>query len=136
MLGPPRSLVLALAAAVVTLLGAPAAEACRCAQRSLDDYFAAAEIVLVGEVTWVEARAIDGVETRVVEVEPRFRQGQPFKGGLVGVALATPTGSARCGVAVEAGETYLIFASRAAPGDGIAWFDSCGGSRLYAGGTR
>jgi hypothetical protein len=133
---PARLPAVSLAAAVALLLAAPAADACRCAQRSLDDYFAEAEIVLVGEVTRVEERAIDGVEVHVVEVKPRFRQGRPFKGSADGVTLATPVGSARCGVAVEVGETYLIFAARTAPDDTLAWFDSCGGSRLYAGGPR
>lgn len=126
---------LAVATALL-LLAAPDADACRCAQQPLDEAFDRAEIVLVGEITGVrtveEASGGDHLE---VAVEPRFRQGRPFKGDLAGLTLATATHSAACGVPVETGETYLVFATRQ-PGSDLAWFTTCSGSRLYAGGTR
>jgi hypothetical protein len=120
--------------ALAALAAAPTA-ACRCPQLTLERYFERAGVVLVGEVTAVRREAIDGVEVLAVEVEPRFRT-EGFKGEVGEIELVTPESSARCGIAVEAGEIYLIFASRLEPDGTVAWFDSCGGSRLYAGGPR
>lgn len=126
----------ALAGLLLGLAWAPPAAACRCAQVPLERYFEAAEIVLVGEAVRVTPRTLDGVEALEVVAEPRFRGSRPFKGSLAGVTLVTPASSARCGLPVAPGELYVIFASRVEPVDDVAWFDSCGGSRLYAGGAR
>lgn len=67
-------------------------------------------------------------------VAPQFRPG-PYKGRLADVVLTTSATSASCGVDVEMGGVYLIFASREdSANPGRAWFDTCSGSRRYAGG--
>jgi hypothetical protein len=130
-----RRSVVRLVLLIGAVVAAGPAQACRCAQVPLELYFERAEIVFAGEVTGATPGVLDGVEVITVEAEPRFL-GRAFKGELAGVTLVTPTSAARCGVPVELGETYLFFASRAAAGDATAWFDSCSGSRLYAGGPE
>ena len=130
-------LLTGLALIAVVGLGSSPVLACRCPQLSLDLYYERAELVLVGRVSSVRpARTPEGVDYLAVEVAPVFNQRRPFKGALDGRTLATSTSSASCGVEVEVGETYLIFASSSEGEDGPAWFDSCSGSRLYAGGPR
>jgi hypothetical protein len=56
----------------------------------------------------------------------------PFKGDLSAIdRFATPESSATCGVPVEEGRGYVVFASRRAPGDRVAWFDTCNGTRPF-----
>jgi hypothetical protein len=127
-----------LLGAMVAAVWTPSpAAACRCAQRPLEAYFESAEIVLIGTVLAVSPGVTDqGVGFVAVEVEPAFAAGRPFKGDLSGVTLVTSDSSASCGVDVRVGESYLLFASPHAPGESRAWFDTCSGSRLYAGGPR
>lgn len=109
---------------------------CRCPQLSLEQYFERAEIVVVGEVRTIRHRSATAALPERVEVtiQPRFHPG-PFKGSLSGVTLATPANSASCGVAVEVGALYLLFATRGELADSsLAWFESCSGSRQYPGG--
>jgi hypothetical protein len=131
-------------AAVVLLLSglafasfAASAGACRCAPRSLEQHFDQAEIVLIGTATAVRpASSPEGTRWLEVDFAPQFTAGKPIKGTLDGVVLVTSDTSASCGVAVEVGETYVVFASRAEPGDRLAWFHTCSGSRIYRGGPR
>ncbi len=75
-----------------------------------------------------------GAERIDITVRPEFRPG-PFKGSLTGVTLATPVGSASCGLEIVLDRVYVIFASRGDPADpNLAWFDTCSGSRAYGGG--
>jgi hypothetical protein len=127
----PAALALAAVAAA-----APEAAACRCAQRTLESYWREAEIIVVGKAVRVERDEAGGVERLLVDVAPRFGGGEPFKGTLDGVRLVTPASSAACGVAVSPGELYVIFAVRRPGEPALAWFDTCSGSRLYAGGPR
>src|SRR5690606_20720835 len=118
---------LTMPVAVLLVLGwlATPATACRCAPRSLAQYFADAELVFIGRVLTAEA----GEAHRDV----RFAvQGKPFKGDPATVdGFRTALSSATCGYAVEPGRTYLIFASRRAPAERVAWFDTCNGSRAF-----
>lgn len=117
---------------------APGPARCRCAQVALEQYFAQGEIVLVGRVRSVRTVAADehGAARLEVTVAPQFNAGAPFKGSLDGITLATATSSAACGVPVQPGQDYVIFAARSDPGNPrLAWFDSCGGSREYPGPT-
>ena len=138
-----RALILAL----LLPLGAPSAPGelnadpprCRCAQVVLERYFAQAEIVMIGRAVSVRTVAADaaGAERLEVTFLPQFNQARPFKGSLEGVILATSTSTAGCGVPVQPGHDYVIFASRVDPGNSrLAWFDSCGGSREYPGVTE
>jgi len=140
-------LVLAVAVTAPTVAGAAeavrpiaksmAGPACRCPQIAIERYYENADIVLVGRadrLTPVEAT--DAAAHLEVEFTPLFRAG-PFKGSIEGLVLATPVGTASCGVEVQPGESYIIFATIADPDEPRrAWFDSCSGSRLYAGGPR
>lgn len=90
------------------------------------------EIVFIGRVTAVRTESPDKASNRVaIEVQPEFRQGRPFKGSLDAVRLVTPDNTAACGVPVEVGSTYVIFANRDPGEPGIAWFSTCNGSRQY-----
>lgn len=120
-----------IAAALLALLAADVAVACRCAPRPLEAYLAEAELAFLAHVDAV----------RVVPGEPPHRlvdftmQRAPFKGPETTV-LATPLSSASCGVPAAAGEIYLVFATRHAPGAALAWFDSCNGTRRLVDGER
>jgi hypothetical protein len=107
------------------LVAADAAHACRCAPRPLADYFAAADVVVVGRAleTWIDP---DDAGRRRVRFEIAAK---PFKGdpGTVD-GFATPVESAACGYAVELGREYVVFAGRR-PENRLAWFDTCGGTR-------
>jgi hypothetical protein len=128
-----------LAALLVPLAGSPAAPApptrCRCAQLSLDRYFDQADIVVAGRVRSLRRipRTPGHPERIEVVIAPQFRPG-PFKGSLADVQLTTSTTSASCGVDVQVGGVYLVFASREdSANPGLAWFNTCSGSRRYPG---
>ena len=58
-----RRLVIPLSVAALFLVSlSGAADACRCAQLPIERYWESAEIVLVGRVTAVEPRMVDGVQ--------------------------------------------------------------------------
>jgi hypothetical protein len=102
--------------------------ACRCAPQPLADYFARAEVVFIGRVT----------STAVEKEPPAYRSvrfelhGKPYKGDPAALThFATPLSSATCGYEVAPGRLYLVFASRHAPEDRIAWFDTCNGTREF-----
>jgi hypothetical protein len=114
----------------------PDSVACRCSQRTLDHYYASADIVLIGRITSVRRvpeSEITG-EHFAVGVRPLFRAGRTFKGDLTDVVLTTPTSPAGCGVAVEVGADVVIFASLLPDtGNQQAIFTTCSGSRAYPG---
>jgi hypothetical protein len=108
-------------------LTAEAAHACRCAERPLDAYVAEAQVLFFGRVSAVEHESGNGGYQAV-----RFAvDGSPFKGTIEGLAFATASSTASCGVPVQVGERYLIFASRQAATDSVAWFNTCNGTRLF-----
>ncbi len=115
----------ALALGVAAMLWAAPATACRCAPRTLDAYFADAELVFIARVD----ASVAETEHRTVRVSV---QGRPFKGdpGTL-AALRTPLSTATCGYALEPGRLYLVFASRRAADDSVAWFDTCNGTRPF-----
>lgn len=111
-------------------LALAAGTACRCPQLTIEQYFDAAEIVVV-------ARADEIVHVQppgaAPHLEVRFTLRFPvYRGRIEEVRFATPIGSASCGVDVRPGETYIVFASRGDPRDpALAWFTTCSGSRRY-----
>lgn len=119
-------LFVAVAAALVWT--AETAWACRCAERALDAYVAEAEVIFIGRVTAIEAQTGNGGYRAV-----RFAaDGAPFKGSVDGIgAFATPDSTASCGVPVQTGERYLVFANRQSPADAVRWFNTCNGTRLF-----
>lgn len=108
----------------LALLAADPALACRCAPRPLAEYFAAAEVVVVGRAvrTWLDP---DDPRRRRVQLDGTTA----FKGDPAAFAgFATPVESAACGYQVEVGREYVVFAGPR-PGDRLAWFDTCSGTR-------
>jgi len=125
----------------LVLLAGPAATsappACRCAQLPIETYFENAAIVLVARADAVtRIRPPAGAERLEVRFTPVFRNGA-FKGSMDGVRFVTPVGTASCGVDVQRGETYIVFASGGDPQDpAFVWFTTCDGSRRYIGAPR
>ncbi len=111
-------------------------ERCRCAQLTLDRYFLEADIVVVARITAVDSLAADAMagERVAVTFDAQFNQGRAFKGDVGTHRFLTPTTTASCGVPIEVGATYLLFATLqpgAAAAGPDAWFDTCSGSRQY-----
>jgi hypothetical protein len=113
---------------LAALVAADAALACRCPQRTLATYFAGAELVFIGRATatW-EVAGAPGHRAAQFHVH-----GKPYKGDPDALKyLATALTSASCGYDVQAGHIVLVFASRQKPGDEVAWFDTCNGTRSF-----
>ena len=111
------------------LIVSSSAEACRCRERTLADYFAAADRV-------AEVRVIEVVEFEMDGGSPALRyrvdtirsyKGQPFS------AFHSAASSASCGVGVATGQRIWLFASadEGAPPDAahVPWADTCNGTR-------
>jgi hypothetical protein len=123
----PASVRLLLTGVAALLLATPAL-ACRCVPQTLEHYFERADLVMVARAT--STRVVDGAPGHLaVELSPVE---QPYKGDLKSIdSFATHLSSASCGVPVEAGQVFLIFAARARPGGRAAWFDTCNGTRRF-----
>jgi len=118
-----------IAVGLVAVLGAPQpSRACRCAPRPLAAYFAAADVVFLGRARGFEAdTASSGTRVGTFEV-----QGQAYRGAPTPQwRFTTPLSSAECGVPIENGGLYLVFATQATTPGESAHFDSCGGSRSF-----
>jgi hypothetical protein len=123
-----RSSLRLLFATIALLLAAAPAQACRCVPQTLEHYFERADLVMVARAT--STRLVDGspghLAVELSALEP------PYKGDLKSIdSFATHVSSASCGVPVEAGQTFLIFAARDAPGGRTVWFDTCNGTRPF-----
>lgn len=99
------------------------ADACRCAPRTLEDYYRSSDIVFLAEIASLSSA--DG--------KPAFRNARPriveaFKGADGIESVRTATSTAACGIDLESGGRYWIFAQRRV-GEPVAWIDSCNGSR-------
>lgn len=106
--------------------------ACRCPERSLADYYAAADDVLLMRVDAVEdadgsLRILSGV---VLEAPWKLAPGRTAGAGDP-VAYRTAASSAACGVSAERGDVLAIFASGESAMNGILAVDTCSGSRVY-----
>lgn len=123
-----------LIAAVVAMVAVPPdSSRCRCAQLGIDRYFASAEVVFIGRAIEVREVAADDIGPDRLEVRftPLHSATGTFKGSFRGLRLMTPISSAACGVPVDRGADYVIFASRQDSSSGVAWFDTCSGSRPF-----
>ena len=118
-----KSLVLLL----VSLAASPSLDSCRCAERTLAEYFEAADEVFAATLVGTEDFA---------EGQRRFRferVGEAYKlPGAEGPAppYVSSTSSAACGVPVDSGAVYLVFAEHD-PEAGVAWMNSCNGTRIH-----
>jgi hypothetical protein len=122
------SVVNLLLASPVTLLWSTPALACRCAPQSLEHYFERADVVMVARATStrVVAGAPGHLEVELAPIAP------VYKGDPQSIAtFATTLSTASCGVPVEAGQTFLIFAARDDRAGRTAWFDTCNGTRRF-----
>ena len=114
-------------ALVLLALAATSADACRCAQRSLAEYFAAADEVFVA--TLVEVRAFgEGTQEFLFK-----RQGEHYKSQANPAAhlpYVSNTSTAACSLVAEPGATYVVFAAHDT-NSSTAWLTSCNGSRIH-----
>jgi hypothetical protein len=108
-------LTLSLGLGSVLALGSPA-HACKCALQSVDQAQAQADAIFEGRVTKIEdvpgaagADADKRVTFALVRVWKDLEREET-------VALITRSSSASCGYAFEAGQSYLVYASRSEQG--------------------
>lgn len=128
-----KAIFLTAAFAVLTICDASVP--CRCAERTLGEYYAGADEVVVGQLVDSTLATVGGAQH--VEMEIRlaaaphrtFRTDQLDVGSVV--RYRTPVGSASCGVEALPGASYVIFAT--ASDDGVPTIDSCSGSRILLG---
>lgn len=114
--------ILALASAA---LGSPAA-ACRCVPQGIEEYFQRADVVVLARAASTRAVGSERLEVALVPLD------DPFKGRIEPRSrFATALTSAECGMAIETGRAYLVFASRREPSAPLLWFDTCNGSRSF-----
>ncbi|MGB5346776.1 MAG: hypothetical protein WBN23_11475 [Woeseia sp.] len=112
---------------IVSLLWAAPADACRCAQRNLSEYFAAANTVAMGKLL----SADDHDDTRTLRFEligPSYK-GTPLRAARSELITNTNISTASCGVQPEIAAFYVIFAQR--DDSGQLRIDSCSGSRVH-----
>jgi len=101
--------------------------ACRCTERTLAEYYEAADEVFIGTLVQSEDH---GEERRRFHFE---RIGESYKGGEEDAAdlpYVSSTASASCGVYAEVGAVYVVFAEHD-PGSGVAWLTTCNGTRVH-----
>lgn len=106
------------------LVGASTAKACRCEQRTLAEYFAAADEVFIAQLT---STTIDGDRSILTFDSDTSRLKASKKPQL---PFASYRSSATCGVEIELGATYVVFAEHDVASR-VAWLSSCNGSRVH-----
>lgn len=102
--------------------------ACRCQQQALDDYF--------GQSDWVWMSVLLDYQVLGSDVDLVFAPSQRFYKSLENPPSAVVTGqsSAQCGLPLEKGQLYILFAQDDPQRPGHARVHTCNGSRLLAGG--
>ncbi len=103
-----------------------AALACRCAERTLAEYYASADTVLVAAITSVAANSSD--LHHHVQFKPL---GTPWKqpaSDSVQKDFLTSTSSAGCGLDAQAGDVWVLFLDQSKD----ALLSTCGGSRALS----
>lgn len=119
-------------AGVASLLFAVPALGCRCAPVTLERYFEQAELVMIARATAtrVVGESPGHLEVAFAPVEPPYK-GDPKAAG----AFVTNLSSASCGVPVESGQTFLLFATRDESNGRTMRFDTCNGTRRFGPGV-
>jgi len=116
-------------AALVFLSGlacAESASACKCAERSVDAYYASARHVFLAHIVEVHRTRASGAadDARRFAVSGGFRIDETFKGKPGRLArIGTGLGGGDCGIRLESGHRYVFFVDAS----GGAW--ACSGSR-------
>lgn len=116
-----------ITAFIVALSMAGPADACRCMQRNLAEYFADADTVAVGRLVAADE---DGDERRL-----RFELPGPAYKGAASLAagsklsVLTAKSTASCGIQPQVSAIYFVFARQT--DDGQLRVDSCSGTRVH-----
>ncbi|NGX16377.1 hypothetical protein [Wenzhouxiangella sp. XN24] len=115
----------------LSIVSAPA-DACRCAQRSLADYFDGATEVTTARL--IAARQNDAdparLELRFEIVAPAWKSSRTLAVGTQ-INYSTASSSAACGLSPESGAIYVLFAySSAETPEAELHVDTCSGSRV------
>lgn len=118
---------------LVSLLGvAETADACRCEQRPLADYFAAADEVFIARLA---SASVDTERHRqVFTFEALAPPHKPVSSQKTGPEWPYATGlsTASCAVPAEIGAVYVVFAEHD-PQEEVAWLTTCNGTRIQLG---
>ncbi len=99
------------------------ADACRCAQRSLGEYFQAADEVMVARLDSTTVRG----DRRIFHFESPLAT---MKNAETSLPYVSYLSSAACAVAAEPGAVYVVFAEHDTNAE-VAWLSSCNGSRIH-----
>lgn len=102
------------------------AQACRCKEQNLAEYFDRADVVVIAKLR----NATTDVDTTILEAEllaPAYKGNRKLAQGSL-ISVVTGTSSASCAVPPEQDAVYILFAIR---DDGLLRVDSCNGSRIH-----
>ncbi|ANO52598.1 hypothetical protein [Woeseia oceani] len=117
-------------ALAVLLLYATPADACRCAQRNLAEYFNDANTVAVGALVETEVR--DGLRYLHFDLAGPSYKGTPLRAAGSRLTVTTNTDSASCGIHPEISAIYVLFAYPSDDKQGSQLHvDSCNGTRVH-----
>ncbi|MCB1845428.1 MAG: hypothetical protein KDI09_20840, partial [Halioglobus sp.] len=114
---------------LIALLYEALASACRCAQRSLAEYFNAADTVAVGTLVEVEEHG----DSRTLHFDlpgPSYK-GEPLYPAGTRLTVVTSTSTASYGIQPEPSAIYVIFAYHSDDDSEPLRIDSCSGSRVH-----
>jgi hypothetical protein len=115
---------------VVAILAAPdIAWSCRCEQRSLGDYFADANIVVIARLK--ESNELPDRRVLVFEMlAPDYKGSNGLSAGDI-ATFATEISSTSCGIQPDEGAVYIVFAYDRGVETDQLWIDSCSGTRVH-----
>src|SRR6056297_122009 len=115
----------------LSIVSAPA-DACRCAQRSLAEYFEGATEVMTARLIGARENDADPawLDLRFEVVAPAWKSSRTLAVGTQ-INYSTASSSASCGLSPEAGAVYVLFAySSAETPEAELYVDTCSGSRV------
>jgi hypothetical protein len=115
---------------VCAILAVPgAAWSCRCEQRSLADYFADADVVVIARLR--ESNELP--DRRILAFEllaPDYKGPSTHSAGDI-ATFATAISTASCGIQPDPGAVYVVFAYDRGDETDRLWIDSCSGTRVH-----
>jgi hypothetical protein len=104
---------------------------CRCAQRTLAEYYAGADEVMMGRLVETSERDTDlALDFEITGRPWKVPSDRSEVGEGDQVELVTAQSSASCGIEARVGAVYAIFA-HADPDGGPSRLDSCSGTRVH-----
>ena len=114
-----------VAAALLSLFGT--AMACRCAERTLAEYFRDADEVFVGTLVSVAPFAEGQREFSFAPAGEPYKKDNAWRGAA---RYVSETSSAACAVEIETGAVYVVFVDQD-PESNIGRLNSCNGTRIH-----